>query len=111
MDSAKKVIERERAKAKREFYEATFLQHAKAMKIDVGMEREFAFHPTRKFRFDYAWPLSKVALEIQGGEWMGKSGHKTAFGMQRDCEKGSEALMLGWRVVHATGRQVMLGQA
>ena len=32
-----------------------------------GYNKEFSFHPERRWRFDYAWPALKVALEIHGG--------------------------------------------
>ena len=28
---------------------------------------EYKFHPTRRWRFDLAWPDKKVAVEVQGG--------------------------------------------
>lgn len=30
---------------------------------------EYAFHHSRKWRFDYAWPAVNVALEVQGGQY------------------------------------------
>ena len=32
-----------------------------------GYQKEFIFHPSRKWRFDYSWVELKVALEIHGG--------------------------------------------
>lgn len=56
---------------------------------------EHAFHPSRKWRFDYAWP-EKVAVEIQGGRWMPHGGrHATS----KDREKMNAAGELGWIVL------------
>lgn len=61
---------------------------------------EWKFHPGRAWRFDYAWPLELVALEIEGAIWkQGGGGHSHPLGIQRDAEKYSEAALLGWRIL------------
>lgn len=32
-------------------------------------EPEHRFHESRRWRFDYAWPEHRVALEVEGGVW------------------------------------------
>ena len=59
---------------------------------------EFYFDPTRKWRFDFAWPVSRLALEVQGGIWI-NGGHSRGSGMERDFEKENAAICLGWRVM------------
>ena len=61
---------------------------------------EFRFHPTRKWRFDYAWPLAMLALEVDGGVWT-QGRHTRGAGAIADMEKLSEAAILGWRVLYA----------
>lgn len=69
-------------------------------------EVEYRFHPTRQWRFDYAWPGMKVALEVEGGIWMkgknNRSGgaHSRPMNKERDLEKYSEAAILGWRILY-----------
>lgn len=61
---------------------------------------EWQFHPTRGWQFDYAWPLHLVALEIEGGIWKkGGGAHSHPLNIVRDCEKYSEAAILGWRIL------------
>jgi len=72
---------------------------------------EYRFHPRRRWRFDLAWPEHRVAVEIQGGIYMAKSGHNTAAGITRDCEKGNEAIVTGWKVLHVTREQIENGAA
>src|SRR5512135_1329961 len=55
---------------------------------------EYEYHPTRKWRLDYAWPLSKLALEIEGGIWT-EGRHTRGQGAMNDLEKYSEAAILG----------------
>jgi hypothetical protein len=31
---------------------------------------EYQFHPKRKWRFDYAIPSHKIAIEVEGGAWI-----------------------------------------
>lgn len=59
---------------------------------------EHTFHPTRKWRFDIAWPEFKIALEIEGGVFKG-GGHTSIKGFLKDIEKYNEAQMLGWHVM------------
>ena len=68
---------------------------------------EYAFHPTRKWRFDLAWPAALLALEVQGGVWRGGGGAHTGAGAVRDYEKFSEAACLGWRVLFCQPAEIM----
>lgn len=68
--------------------------------MPAAPEREYRFHPVRRWRFDFAWPAIKLAVEIQGGGMGGRmGGHQTAKGMQNDCDKNNAAILLGWRVL------------
>jgi len=71
-------------------------------------QTEYRFHPVRKWRFDYAWPHHKLALEIDGGGFVAGR-HSRGLGIEKDCEKVNEAIALGWRVMRATPRQVRDG--
>ena len=73
-------------------------------------EREFRFHPKRKWRFDFAWPEARVGLEVEGGVWT-QGRHTRGTGFSEDCVKYNEAQLLGWRVLRVTGEQVEDGSA
>ena len=60
--------------------------------------REHRFHPVRRWRFDYAWPEQRVALEVDGGVWTGGR-HTRGAGFIKDMEKLNAATVAGWRVV------------
>lgn len=66
---------------------------------------EHRFHPTRKWRFDWAWPAHMLALEIDGGVWTGGR-HTRGKGYVGDMEKLNEAQLLGWTVLRITPDQV-----
>lgn len=63
--------------------------------------QEYQFHPTRKWRFDFAWPDAKVACELEGivSE---KSRHTTITGYTKDCDKYNQAALCGWTVLRFT---------
>lgn len=63
------------------------------------------------FRFDFAWPYLKLAVEVQGGTWQKKGGHTTGTGYERDCVKANEAALQGWLLLRVTGEQIETGQA
>ena len=60
---------------------------------------EWKFHPTRRWRFDYALPSLKIAIEIDGGIFLGGR-HSGGVGQLRDMEKSNAAASLGWLVFH-----------
>lgn len=80
----------------------------KAAKIKY--EREYRFHPTRKFRFDFAFPGARLAAEIDGGIWSGGR-HVRGSGVESDCTKQNLATLAGWRLLRFTGRHVKSGEA
>ncbi len=83
-------------------------EFCKAQSLPVP-EPEFWFWPGRRFRFDYAWPSLKVALEIEGGTY--KFGrHNRPEGYEDDCRKYSEASLRGWLLVRCTTRMCASGE-
>jgi very-short-patch-repair endonuclease len=71
---------------------------------------EYAFHPRRKWRFDFCWPEQQLALEIEGGTWI-RGRHSRGQAFESDCEKYNEAALLGWRVLRVTTNMVQDGRA
>ena len=48
----------------------------------------------RKWRFDFAFPSRRVAVEVDG-----RGRHQTVVGVRSDCEKNNTAIELGWVVL------------
>lgn len=88
--------------------EETFALHCKVDKIAV--EREFKFYPERAWRFDFAIPDRKIAIECEGGVWT-NGRHTRGSGFIADLEKYNEAQRLGWSIFRFHGAQVMNGEA
>jgi hypothetical protein len=72
--------------------------------------REFRFHPSRRWRFDWAWPDKRIALEYEGGVFHGGR-HVRGGGYDKDCEKYSTAAILGWVVIRITAKMWEDGRA
>lgn len=69
------------------------------------VEMEYHFHPVRLWRFDYAVPSIRLAVEYHGHAGFiggGVSGHSTIKGLTNDCEKMNSAIAAGWRVLAFT---------
>ena len=70
---------------------------------------EHQFHPTRRWRLDYAWPEIKLAVEVHGGTYT-NGRHTRGGGFTVDREKMNEAAIYGWTVLEVTSAQVRSGQ-
>lgn len=95
------------------------LRHA----TDLSFEREYRFHPTRRWKSDFAifrdenWSAGPVPelpillVEVEGAI-RGKPGrHQRIDGMTNDCEKYAEALALGMPTLRVMPSQVHSGEA
>ena len=69
------------------------------------LEREFRFHPERKWRADFAHIESRTLIEIEGGIYI-QGRHNRAAGFIADAEKYLEAFLAGWSVVRLTSAQI-----
>jgi len=88
--------------------EATLALHMKAAGLEP--EPEYRFHPHRLWRFDFAFPAQKVAIECEGGTWT-NGRHTRGSGFEKDCEKYNAATIAGWRVLRFTGDMIKSGEA
>lgn len=89
--------------------EQDLIWHIKAVGLPEP-EREYRFHPIRKWRFDLAWPDLKIAAEVEGGVWT-KGRHTRGAGFIKDCQKYNAAAELGWFVYRFPGALISSGEA
>ena len=78
------------------------------MALPVQPEREYRFDAKRRWRFDFAWPAQKVAVEVDGGTWTGGR-HTSGAGFAADIEKLNAATTQGWRVLRYTTTMIREG--
>uniref|UniRef100_A0A6M3J0A1 DUF559 domain-containing protein n=1 Tax=viral metagenome TaxID=1070528 RepID=A0A6M3J0A1_9ZZZZ len=83
--------------------------HCKALGLPSPV-MEHRFHPRRRFRFDYAWPLTMLAVEQEGGIFI-RGRHSRGKGMLSDMEKYNLATIMGWSILRFTPTQVQNGEA
>lgn len=88
--------------------EEQFALHCQIYKLSPI--REYAFHPSRKWRFDFYFPGALLAVEIEG---ISRSGgrHQREGGFIADCEKYNAAALMGIRVLRYTPAMVKAGTA
>ncbi len=64
--------------------------------IGAGVRKRLKVAGLQDWRFDFAWPEKKIAVEIDGGQWMfGGGRHNT----DEDRLKLNTAALMGWRVI------------
>ena len=76
----------------------------------IAFKREYKFHPTRRWRFDF-FVNHSFGVEVEGVTNLKKGRHQTIDGYTKDCEKYNEALILGYPVFRFTSAQVQNGTA
>lgn len=116
------TLKREVARAKREALELLLLRELRAHKVPEPY-RQHRFHPSRRWMFDFAWPILEaaprgkmpmrmggLAVEVDGGTFSGGR-HVRGKGHEADAEKRNEAQLAGWRVIVVTGATIRNGQA
>ena len=75
-----------------------------------GWEREYRFAlPERQFRFDFAWPAQRFAVEVDGGNFQGGR-HVRPVGLINDYEKQRLWLLRGWNVYRIYPRLIQKSQ-
>ncbi len=88
--------------------ELQFLNAWRLWGLDAELVRGCRFHASRRWKFDFAEPDTRVAVEIEGIVFWGqrRSRHQTARGYEGDCEKYNAAVELGWVVLRYSQGQV-----
>ena len=71
-------------------------------------ESQWRFLHNRRFRFDFAWPDAKLALEIQGGYYSNGRHNRDPIA---DAKKANIAGLHGWTVIFAKSDEVRNGTA
>lgn len=66
---------------------------------------ELKFHPSRRWRFDFAFEAVRLAVEVEGGVWSGGR-HTRGKGYLNDCEKYNAATELKWDVLRYSTQQL-----
>lgn len=87
--------------------EETLALHLKAM--NIPFEREYRFHPVRKWRFDFLI-ANTIGVEVEGAIYS-NGRHNRGSGYSKDIEKYNEAAIMGFKVLRFTTDMVKSGHA
>ncbi len=68
---------------------------------NIFYEKEYKFHETRKYKFDFCIPLHKIYIEYEG-IYSAKSGHTSMSGYSENCTKYNLATLCGWSALRYT---------
>lgn len=71
----------------------------------IDFEPEFRFHPTRKWRADFHVP-PLILVEVEGGVYHARSGHRSVTGILRDIEKYNASAALGYRIIRVSEKDL-----
>lgn len=71
-----------------------------------GFKREYRFAwPDRRWEIDFAYVEEKLAVEYEGGTWIG-GGHNIGGRFHRDVEKYNEMAIRGWALLRITSDMI-----
>lgn len=87
----------------------TLAMHLRAVGVR-DFQREFRFHPVRRWRFDIAMPRLRLAIECDGGLYI-RGRHSRGKSQEDDYVKHNAAVVLGWRVLKFGPNHVKSGEA
>lgn len=79
-----------------------------SLTVDDGQDHPYQH--TRDFRCDFAWPVPRLIVEVEGGTYTGGR-HVTGKGFERDAEKYARLTLDGWTVLRVTRLMVTSGEA
>lgn len=96
------------ARARCQCLELALLQQIRAVGLGEPV-REFLIVEGRKWRADFAWPLSGLLVECEGGLFRGR--HTSADGYSRDMEKYNAASLAGFVVLRFGAKEIRGGEA
>ena len=72
-------------------------------------EREWQFHPVRKWAVDIAWPDLGVCMEIEGGAFVGGH-HFRGVGAEEDMRKYRALAVRGYRLLRYSPGAIKRGE-
>lgn len=110
LTSARKTSKKSGKKKRKRSTAETLLETVLAAEGFSGWVTEHKFHKTRKWRFDFAWPDLKIAVEVEGGAFI-RGRHMRPSGFIADCEKYSVAAIEGWTVIRVVPRRDWIPEA
>lgn len=90
--------------------QATILLEEHLKELGLRYEREYQFHPDRKWRSDFCIRPHWILVEIEGAVWT-SGRHTRGSGFIKDLEKYNTCSVLGYRLLRFSTADVLTGYA
>jgi hypothetical protein len=100
--------------------EAKVASDLAALGLMEGCERQYKFHPERRWLADFAWQgyfgksfWRGIMLEVNGGTYMrgrNRGAHSRGPRQRQDYEKWSAASIMGWTLILVDSKDVREGK-
>lgn len=77
-------------------------------------ERQYRFHPVRKWRVDFCYPQAAppVAIEVEGALWKPGGGrHNRGSSVHAEMDKYNELSLMGFRLLRFSEKHIKSGAA
>lgn len=94
------AIDKPKRKAKKDSPHLTEIVN-RLLELGIPIIREYKFLEDRRFKFDAALPLFRIAIEWEGGIFS-RGRHTRGTGYASDCKKYNLAVMHGWKLLRYT---------
>jgi hypothetical protein len=78
--------------------------------IGAGVRQRVKAAGLKDWRFDFAWPDLMIAVEVEGGAWVGGR-HTRGEGFLADLRKYEAAQRMGWTIYRTAGELIKSGNA
>lgn len=75
-----------------------------------GLRKRLQEAGLKDWRFDFAWPDLMLAVEVEGGAWVGGR-HTRGKGFLEDLRKYQAAQVMGWTIYRTAGELIKSGEA
>jgi hypothetical protein len=75
-----------------------------------GLRKRLSDKGLKDWRFDFAWPDQKFAVEVEGGGWT-NGRHTRGKGFSDDLIKYHAAMEAGWTIYRCDGQLIRTGKA
>jgi len=75
-----------------------------------GLRKRLEEAGLKDWRFDFAWPNLMLAVEVEGGAWVGGR-HTRGKGFLEDLRKYEAAQRMGWTIYRTAGELIKSGNA
>lgn len=73
----------------------------------AGFKRNYRFHESRRWEWDFAWVERRLAVELQGGQWQRGRHTRGGKAYQNELEKHRAAVMSDWWCLCYTTDDIM----